>query len=110
MGTLPHGWPEPKFTADWSEINHTLEALVKLAAVVTEKTLTEDQLCEVLHVSRESLLKCRRLKEDPMPAMKVGRRYLYDLGKVLEWAERQAQKPAFRRPLRRRIRRHEAAY
>ena len=53
--------------------------------------LTEEEMCRVLRISRDGILRCKRA-EDPIPHFKVGRRFLYDLEKVLRWAERQAKR------------------
>ena len=55
-----------------------------------EQLSTEAEAMRFLRVSREAMLKFRRDSLDPIPHAKVGRRYLYDLRKVLAWAERRA--------------------
>jgi len=57
-----------------------------------EKLLTEDEICEWLHISKECLLKLKRDPLDPLPYMKVGRRFLFDPEKVTKWGERQAKR------------------
>lgn len=56
------------------------------------KLLTEEELSELLRVSRDALAKFRRDREDPLPFMMAGRRYLYDEAQVLKWATRQARR------------------
>lgn len=58
---------------------------------MTQQLLTEEEACRALRISRDGILRCKRA-EDPIPHFKVGRRFLYDLDKVLRWAERQAKR------------------
>ncbi len=69
------------------------------------KLLTEVELCELLRVSREAVLKFRRDTVDPIPHFKAGRRYLYDEGEVLKWAKRSAGRATKARERRRSARR-----
>ena len=59
-------------------------------SAVAEGLLTEAQLCAALHVSREAVLRLRRDPVDPIPCMRAGRRFLYDLERVKAWMERRA--------------------
>ena len=51
-----------------------------------QKLLTEDEVARLLRVSREAILKFKRDKLNPIPCLRVGRRYLYEECEVLEWA------------------------
>ena len=50
--------------------------------------LTEEEACQLLHISREAMLKFKRDPVNAPPALKVGRRYLYDIEKLITWAEK----------------------
>jgi hypothetical protein len=54
--------------------------------------LTEEELCIIFHVSRETILKSKRDPIDPIPCHKFKRRYLYDLAEVLRWTKRSAER------------------
>jgi excisionase family DNA binding protein len=54
--------------------------------------LTEKEACEFLRISREAILKFRRDMKDPIPYLKVGRRYLYEESEVVKWAKRNARR------------------
>ena len=54
--------------------------------------LTEEEICELLRVSREAILKFKRDPIDPIPCFKAGRRFLYDQNQVLRWAKRHADR------------------
>jgi len=56
--------------------------------------MTENQLCALLHVGRDAVRRFRRDRLDPLPAMKVGRRYVYDPDAIRRWAERHAERAA----------------
>jgi excisionase family DNA binding protein len=56
------------------------------------RPLTEDEVCELLRISKETLLKAKRDPLDPIPYKKVGRRYLYDRTEVMRWATRQGER------------------
>ena len=53
--------------------------------------LTLDEISSLLRVNRESIRKFMKA-EDPLPFMKVGRRYLFNPEKVFRWAERQGKR------------------
>lgn len=59
------------------------------AGVDAELFLTEEEVCEWLHISREGLLRLKRDKLDPIPARKYGRRFVYLESEVKKWGERQ---------------------
>lgn len=56
------------------------------------KLMTNAELCAALRVSHETLLKYRTQEEDPLPALRCGRRWLYDWRKVEKWLERQGKR------------------
>lgn len=80
----------PFLAADTTEANG--QPLHPPGRGLAQRLLTEAEICELLRVSREAVLKFRRHPNDPIPCLKAGRRYLYDTGKVLRWAERQADR------------------
>lgn len=53
---------------------------------------TEQEVMEYLSVGRDAMQKFRRDQDDPIPYLKAGRRFLYDLGKIRKWLERQARR------------------
>lgn len=57
----------------------------------TETFLTEEEFCARYRISRDGAYRLRHEPLDPLPCIKVGRRYLYDPGKVEAWAERRAE-------------------
>ena len=59
--------------------------------------LTMDGLCAVYHVSHEAVLAHIRRRDDPLPAMRFGRRWLFDQERVEKWLERQAKQVRKRR-------------
>jgi hypothetical protein len=63
----------------------------------TRALLTEKELIETLRISRETAIKMRRDPKDPIPAFRVGRRILYSLDAVLEWAARRERRLETRR-------------
>lgn len=67
----------------------------KVQAVVElnlPQLLTEEQLCRLFRVSRDAVLRFKRDPLDPIPFLKLGRRYLFELDAVLRWARRQGEK------------------
>lgn len=67
--------------------------------------LTEAELAKLLHIGRNTLTRLKRDPVNPIPCLKVGRRYLYDLNKVKAWMARNAERdlrPARPRLVRRR--------
>ena len=56
----------------------------------TAPLATEREAMAYLRVSREAIQRFRRAA-DPIPHLRAGRRYLYDLAEVREWALRQAR-------------------
>jgi hypothetical protein len=50
-----------------------------------------------LRVSGVAMQRFRRHELDPIPHLRAGRQFLYDLEKVEKWAERQARRTAARR-------------
>ncbi len=58
----------------------------------TERLLTEEEVCELLRVSRDAISKFRHDRLDPIPCFRAGRRWLYDREKVLRWAARAAKR------------------
>ena len=55
-----------------------------------EHYLTEQQVVEITHTSRSTLKKFRCREEDPLPYLRIGRRYLYDRKALDLWMRRQA--------------------
>lgn len=54
--------------------------------------MTEEELCDFLHVSREAVYRFRSYSEDPIPYLRAGRRYLYEQDQVLKWLRREGQR------------------
>ena len=56
-----------------------------------EHYLTENQVVEITHTSRSTLKKFRNRKEDPLPYLRIGRRFLYDRKVLEKWMGNQAK-------------------
>jgi hypothetical protein len=53
--------------------------------------LTEDEFCARYRVSRDAARTLRRDALDPLPCLRVGRRFLYDPKQVEAWAADRAR-------------------
>ena len=62
-----------------------LVGLSDIAQDWDERALTQDQLCQLVGITRQSLRKLRLCRTDPLPCFKIGRRILYDLSEVREY-------------------------
>ena len=60
--------------------------------VKSRHRMTMVDLCETYSVSHECELKYLRRENDPLPAMRFGRRWLFDPQRVERWLERQARR------------------
>ena len=54
--------------------------------------LTLQETCNLLRVSHEAIAKFVRLPQDPLPALRAGRRWLFRQEAVLRWCERQGKR------------------
>ena len=54
--------------------------------------LTEEQVIELCHSSRFAMKRFRERSADPIPHVKIGRRFLYDPRALHKWLERQARR------------------
>lgn len=61
-------------------------------AVNYKHRMTMCDLCETYSVSHEAVLKHIRRKDDPLPAMRFGRRWIFDIARVEAWMTRQAKR------------------
>jgi hypothetical protein len=59
-------------------------------ALPSKRFFKEAEICQILKVCRSAIYKYKFGIPDPIPFLKVGRRYLYDLEKVCRWAQREA--------------------
>ena len=73
------------------ELESRLSSIEKQKSVANN-FLTEVELIEWLHISREAVLKFRKDPEDPIPFLMAGRRYLYEPTEIVKWMRRQAQR------------------
>lgn len=53
---------------------------------------TLKDLCEHASVSHEAVLRMLREPVDPMPALRMGRRWLFEPAKVVAWMKRRADR------------------
>ena len=58
---------------------------------ISHRFLTEEEFCARYRVSRDAVHRFRTDSDDPVPCIRVGRRYLYDPAKVEAWAARRAK-------------------
>lgn len=56
------------------------------------RLLTEAEVAKYLRVSRDAIRRFRRRELDPIPCMKIGRRYLYDVVEVRRYGQKQAHR------------------
>lgn len=59
--------------------------------------LTRDELVETLRIGKHAETKFRLDPEDPLPHIRIGRRILYDIDEVHNWAKRRARRATRRR-------------
>src|SRR5262245_63109388 len=85
----------PQYFIHTIETEQDLEWLQNLAARLLRRRhrerpegapMNEQELCAYLDVSREAVRKMRAHPVDPLPALKVGRRWLYKQEDVERWA------------------------
>jgi hypothetical protein len=85
----------------WYQLTKAGRGLARRAREAREESrtyMTETQACALLHVGRDAPRRFRRQPIDPLPALKIGRRYVYDPATVRRWAERAAERAARPRP------------
>jgi predicted DNA-binding transcriptional regulator AlpA len=54
--------------------------------------LSQTELCRHLGIYRNTLLRYRRRRRDPLPCRRIGRKVYYELGEVDRWMQREAKR------------------
>jgi len=96
-------WPFPQTADDRERLLDHLRGREGVSKGYRSDLLTEEQLCQALHVSRRSVWKFRTDRDNPLPFMRLGGKHVYDLEEVRAWAKRRAQIRPARRKVRRRL-------
>ena len=67
-------------------------AVKRRQRLVPRELLREEEACRLLRISREAILRFKRDQVNPIPHLKVGRRFLYEEHEVIGWAKRSAKR------------------